>query len=491
MDIERKIAVRHIAVGLSALLAVLVLYTVADAHPLGVSSVNRYAVLHLESGEIAIDYKIDFAEIPAAAELESMGIKTSDEISPAARESYLDRLAARITPEMILHVNGKSTALRVVSKELSVVPGDAGQNTLKVAIEWRAPRPDTTGDLTVMFQDHWLSSRAGWREIDVPDSPYGAVRSTMLPKNNPRPGPKAAYQTGMIADFPREDAIQAAFRPLAGAGRALHSSSEHHGADGSSMDENRIAKFLRRPDWSLSFLAFAFAFAVALGAGHALTPGHGKMIVAAYLVGSRGRPRDALILGCTVTFTHTASVFALGFLALAIEKWFGVDRFVRVLEMVSGLLIVGIAAWQLPGRFRHWRLGENDAGHRHHHENVYFHDHGDGHVHSHALPDEKAPKSSLIALGISGGLVPCPGALVVLLTAISLHRLALGIGLLVAFSFGLAAVLTAVGLLFVTARDRFDRLKMTGTLGRLLPVVSSILVFLLGMLIFFKGVLAQ
>jgi nickel/cobalt exporter len=223
-----------------------------------------------------------------------------------------------------------------------------------------------------------------------------------------------------------------------------------------------------------------------------LTPGHGKTLVASYLIGRRSRIRDALILGVSVTATHTASVFALGIGALVIERTIGTDSVVRALGIASGALVALIAVWQMPGRIR--RLNEpfrslpavgsasapDDDGvcRAHEPDEGVAHHHGDGRVHAHGSGKDK---HALVALGISGGIVPCPGALVVLLTAISMHRLVLGLGLLVAYSLGLATVLSILAALFVVAKQRFDRMALDGRVSRILPVVSSVVVFVLGL----------
>jgi ABC-type nickel/cobalt efflux system permease component RcnA len=185
-----------------------------------------------------------------------------------------------------------------------------------------------------------------------------------------------------------------------------------------------------------------------------------------------------------VTVTHTASVFAMGFLALAIERYVGSEKLLRTLELSSGALVAAVALSQLPERLRRMQGAfapkpvAHDHDHAHHHDHAHDHDHG----HSHALPEELTLRS-LVALGVSGGIVPCPGALVVLLAAIGLHQVAFGLAMLVAFSMGLATVLSAIGLVFVLARSRFERLSTDGRLLRALPVLSSCAVLVLGVVI--------
>jgi ABC-type nickel/cobalt efflux system permease component RcnA len=227
------------------------------------------------------------------------------------------------------------------------------------------------------------------------------------------------------------------------------------------------------------FIVFAIGVALLLGAAHALQPGHGKTVVAAYLVGSRGTPRHALFLGATVTATHTAGVYALGAVTLFLSQYVLPERLYPLLEVLSGLLVVGIGVWLFGQRLlvalgiRHDRHHHHDGHHHHHHHHNDHHHHG----------GERASATwrSLLALGISGGLLPCPEALLVLLLTIAAHRVLFGLLLIVAFSTGLAAVLVGFGLLLVYARGLFSRLNLTHSLlPRLLPVASALVIVIAG-----------
>jgi ABC-type nickel/cobalt efflux system permease component RcnA len=206
-------------------------------------------------------------------------------------------------------------------------------------------------------------------------------------------------------------------------------------------------------------------FAIVLGAAHALSPGHGKTIVTAYLVGQRGTPRHAALLGLIVTLTHTIGVFGLGLVTLALSQFIVPDRLYPWLNLVSGLLVVGIGASVLRTRWRHSR-------HHHHHH------HG----------GEGTSFRSLLAVGVSGGLLPCPSALVVLLAAISLHRVAFGLLLILAFSAGLALTITAIGLAAVVARTTFRRVSFEGRLVRLLPAASALVILAAGLAMTLRAV---
>jgi nickel/cobalt exporter len=226
-------------------------------------------------------------------------------------------------------------------------------------------------------------------------------------------------------------------------------------APGPVVNGDFLSRMLHQRELSLGMILIAIMVAFALGAAHALTPGHGKTIVAAYLVGSRGTLKHALFLGAMVTFTHTISVFLLGLATLFLFQYVMPEKIVQVLGAISGLSIVAIGGWMMYKRIRSVRPAAAHA--HHHHEHVHshgtlVHSHGPGgHVHSHALPDEVA-WGSLIALGASGGLVPCESALVLLLSAIALGRAGLGLILLVAFGLGLAIVLMGIGVIVLYAK---------------------------------------
>jgi ABC-type nickel/cobalt efflux system permease component RcnA len=222
----------------------------------------------------------------------------------------------------------------------------------------------------------------------------------------------------------------------------------------------------------LSLLIAAF-----WGAAHALTPGHGKAMVAAYLVGTKGTPRHAFMLGGTVTVAHTAGVFALGFVTLGLSAFIVPEQLYPWLTLVSGLLVVLVGASVLRQRLR-------SRGHDHHHDDHHDHHHEHAHGHHHHHDGDGALTSKgILGVGIAAGLLPCPSALVVLLSAIALHRIGLGLALIVAFSVGLAATITAIGLVAVLARRTFGRLSLNGPVVRALPAASAALILVVGVVI--------
>jgi len=236
-----------------------------------------------------------------------------------------------------------------------------------------------------------------------------------------------------------------------------------------------LAGYLYEPALSPWLLIVGLGLSALLGGLHALTPGHGKTLLAAYLVGSRGTAKHAAVLGGIVTVADTASVIAIGLLALVASQLILPSVLVPALETCAGLLVVTMGIRLVRSR---WRPPKANHHHDHH-----------SHEHHHSPKDVRP--IDLLAMGVSGGLVPCPEALGVMLVAIGVNRIVLGLGLIVAFSVGLAVVLIAIGILLVYARSRLDRLgKVRSPWRRWLPLVSALIVTLLGVGITLKGLIS-
>ncbi|HEY6392170.1 MAG TPA: sulfite exporter TauE/SafE family protein [Bryobacteraceae bacterium] len=248
------------------------------------------------------------------------------------------------------------------------------------------------------------------------------------------------------------------------------------------VSADALSKFLHQQELTPWMTLTAVGVAFILGAAHALTPGHGKTIVAAYLVGSRGTLGHAAFLGAMVTFTHTVSVFLLGLATMFLFQYVVPEKITQILGAISGLSIVAIGGWMLYKRVR-------AAGHHHHHNHHHdhehhHHDHHHGHDHSHTHMPDEISWTGLAALGASGGLVPCESALVLLLSAIALRRVGLGLLLLVSFSFGLAIVLVAIGALVIYAKHLLPKSEGSSRnpFLRWLPVASATVVMMVGIL---------
>jgi ABC-type nickel/cobalt efflux system permease component RcnA len=255
---------------------------------------------------------------------------------------------------------------------------------------------------------------------------------------------------------------------------------------GLGKPNDRLAELITIPTLGPGAILLALLAAFGWGALHALSPGHGKTIVAAYLVGSRGTAKHAVFLGLTTTLTHTAGVFGLGFVTIFASRYILPEKLYPWLGLVSGLLVILIGASLVRGRLSSL-LHIAPQGHRHEHDHshswLHDHSHDGGHNHAHLPPGVNGGRvtwRSLLALGVSGGLLPCPSALVLMLGAIALERVALGLVLILVFSIGLASVLTAFGIALVYAGQLFQRIPESGRLLRIMPVASAAFITLIG-----------
>jgi len=244
--------------------------------------------------------------------------------------------------------------------------------------------------------------------------------------------------------------------------------------DGESGKEvTRLIHYLKVPEPGTAFILIALTVSLFLGAAHALSPGHGKAMVAAFLVGERGRIRDAVILGMVVTVTHVVSVYVFGFLALLLSRYAAPERFFPWIGVVSGLLIFLIGYWMLARRALH------AADHHHDHDS------------GNRGGEPKITLRGLFSLGIAGGMVPCPTALVVMLSAIAFQKILFGFLLLFAFSLGLALVLIGVGILTVAASQVSSRFIQEGPWIRRLPVFSALVVMVAGISISLNALISS
>ncbi|HJW66560.1 MAG TPA: sulfite exporter TauE/SafE family protein, partial [Gaiellaceae bacterium] len=274
----------------------------------------------------------------------------------------------------------------------------------------------------------------------------------------------AAYPKDLLSSPLEVTTATATIEPGEGAGTAPQLESRAQLSARAAVratGDGGFARLIARDHLGVGVILISLALAFFWGSAHALSPGHGKTIVTAYLVGRRGKPRHAAALGLIVTATHTVGVFTLGFVTLALSQFIVPEQLYPWIGLVSGLLVIGVGASVLLGRLRHRRA--HGHGHHHHH-----HDH------------RELGWRSLTAVGISGGLLPCPSALVVLLAAISLHRIALGLGLIVAFSAGLAVSITGIGLAAILAKHTFRRFELQGRVIGLLPAISALVIVIAG-----------
>jgi nickel/cobalt exporter len=420
-----------------AALAALAVPAAASAHPLGNFTINRFSRIEVSGPRVYVLYVLDLAEIPTFQ---------AGRIDPKA---YARRIAAGAD----LHIDGRPRRLVALRTALAHPPGAGGLRTTRLEVLLGGPR--LLGRSSVLYHDNNYRSRIGWKEIVVGSK--APSRSDGL----------RAYPKDMLQSPLDETAVRTTLTPAQGPATppALDSGSTLQAPD--RVTDSGFARLIGQRHLSALVILASLAAALFWGAAHALSPGHGKTIVTAYLVGRRGTPWHAALLGLIVTATHTAGVFALGLVTLALSQLVVPDHLYPWLNLASGLLVVGIGGSVLAARARH-RLA-HAHGHEHHDHHHHGHDH------------EAAPGfRSLLAVGVSGGLLPCPSALVVLLAAISLHRVAFGMLLIVAFSAGLALSITGVGLVAVLAKRAFGRLSADNRVFTLLPAVSALVILVAG-----------
>jgi nickel/cobalt exporter len=310
----------------------------------------------------------------------------------------------------------------------------------------------------VNVRDTNYAGRIGWKEIVV-----GATTHSVSDELHTYP--KSLLQSPL--DVTRVSATVSptdASAPRLSGGRSLEAPDR--------VADSGFTRLIGERHLSALVILVSLAAALFWGAAHALSPGHGKSIVTAYLVGRRGTPRDAAVLGAIVTVTHTIGVFALGLVTLALSQWIVPETLYPWLNAAAGISVVLIGAAVLRARLRDWlHVRAHRHGHAHHHHHGHDHDH---------TPEPGTGFRGLLAVGISGGALPCPSALVVLLAAISLHRLAFGLVLIVAFSLGLALTITGIGLVAVLARSAFARRSFDGLALRILPALSAFVIVIAG-----------
>jgi nickel/cobalt transporter (NicO) family protein len=591
---------RSLILGMGILSLLLALGAAAIAHPLGNFTINHFARIEVSrEGQIHLRYVIDMAEISTIQELQAAGVKDVNAPSQQELDAYLARVASEYPAGLLLAVDGSAIGLRCTSKNLSMPDGAGGLKTLRTELNYEGNLPSAMSlqPHSLHFEDNNHDKRIGWHELVVVPGPSVSIFNSSAYGSAVTDELKAYPQDAVAAPLNERTADLSFISGPAPAGaRPLEARA------GGKLVSNRdaLAELISAPHITLLTALLGLLIAAALGSIHAMSPGHGKTVVGAYLVGSRGTAKHAAFLGLTVTITHTAGVFALGVVTLVASKYILPERLFPILSFLSGAMVVAIGFSLLVRRLRvalngkpggsvhgHSHSDDNDHSHYHHHDDhhdddahshghseIHTRSHGGGHAHSHvgihAHSDADSHHSlhthvhaeipgshdgghshahdhwhaeahqhshthlgehrhhhdhshhshghqsefehdlshahvhshggvahshlppgadgqpigwrSLLALGISGGLLPCPSALVVLLAAISLHRVGYGLLLVIAFSAGLAGSLTAVGLLFVYA-GRLMKSKSAGrmaTLGRIVPVFSSLVITLAG-----------
>ena len=510
-----------------SLLACLSMAPATFAHPMGNFSINHYSKIIPGAHAIEVEYIIDMAEIPTFQQMQESAVvpKAGD----PSLVPYLQRESEVLKDGLTLLVDGKPLMLRTVSRQAIFPPGAGGLPTMKMGFVFVATLPSDLKDslASLQYRDDNYPGRAGWKEMVAVNGSGAALINASVPAND-RSFELTNYPTDMLHSPPQTleatlsikaapFGVQAGNKPELQAGsRWLATGSIASGsvilkANSQGTPRSAFTELISSKRTDFLFVAMAALIAAVLGGFHALEPGHGKTLVAAYLVGSHGKARHAVLLGAIVTASHTISVYALGIITLYASQWILPERLYPWLGIGSGLMVAGLGFTLFIRRYLATEpRADNGHGHEHDHADghrhnwwgghvreidthsqsnliVHEHRHGEGHDHSHGGEHEmprvtrELSLSGLFALGVTGGIVPCPAALVVLLGALAFHRVAFGLFLIVAFSAGLAAVLISLGLAMVYAGRFMSRFGAQGPLTqRWLPLASSAVITVIG-----------
>jgi ABC-type nickel/cobalt efflux system permease component RcnA len=535
--------------------------TTAIAHPLGNFSVNHSHSLRFTRTGIVDDAVIDAAEIPTAQAERTVDADGDGSLSARELSAHGEAQCTSLRDDVELSVDGAIVVLAVTKASFERVPGTAGLSTSRLECTFEAVI-DLAGSHSVAFADRFEPGRVGWREITAVGDGVQLVNSP-VPTRSPTDGLRSYPVDLLSSPLDVRDASFDIAQGTPGAPTIEDDSSEPQGGTRQSIsDGGPLARFvdritrvfddlIGRRDLTLGVGLVAVALAIVLGASHALLPGHGKTVMAAYIAGRQGTARDAVVVGATVTATHTGGVLLLG-LALTISSSLAGETVLAWLGIASGLLIAGLGASLLIGSARHRPSGlhhghrhggrghSHDHGHGgHHHRTGHAHGHDeDGAAHDRApgasrrslvlqvasssgeaeqprperarvastkvgrrsggavaiaerprttrraviidrkaapVPTPGAPpvsRRALVGMGIAGGLVPSPSALIVLLSAIALGRTAFGVLLVIGYGVGMAGTLTVAGLLLVRVRDRYQR-RAAGRTGRTVGTLAK------------------
>ena len=452
------------------------------------------------------------AEIPAFQEIAIFDADGNGRPDAAEAASYHSAKCESLRSDLDLRVNNKPATLSLSSSNIEFPAGAGGLLTLRLNCNFTTSLTD--GATNISFTDNSYPERIGWREIVVTGDNValqGGFASTSISDRLTKypedlmSNPLDQREVSFGLDVTLTDQTQG--QPVAAQGDPP--SSVASGLTFGNGREDAFTRLITMDDLSLPAILVALVISFVWGAMHALTPGHGKAVVGSYLIGERGNARHALLLGLTTTITHTAGVFAMGLVTLLAAQFITPEQLFPWLSFLSGALVAAIGIKLMVTRLREARAAKSaprftvapvqkrsfvrqavshthhDDSHQHGHDHDHHgHDHG-GHTHSH-LPPEDITWKSIVALGISGGILPCPSALIVLLSAIALGRIGLGLALVLAFSLGLAGVLTAIGLLFVYAGRMISFAPKQRWILRVLPVASALVISLAGL-----GIAAQ
>jgi len=431
------------------------------AHPLGNFSINQYLGLVLHPDRVEATAVVDSAEIPTLQERSLVDADSDGSPSDAERRAYAARTCQEVAAAISVRLRGDSLQWTVTSPTFAYAPGVGGLSTSRLSCGLTAPADlGRAGRLEVSAT--FLADRVGWREITARGDGVRLLESSAPDRSVS--GELRAYPEDLLASA--LDVRNATLRVEPGTAGTPPPSAAAGSRATTPTGADPVTRWMATVDRQFQRLAggpqitpvvglLAVLLSLLLGAGHAALPGHGKTVLAAYLAGQRGRPRDAVAVGATVTFAHTAGVLAIGLL-LASGTALAGETLLRWLGLLSGVVVVAVGGGMLASVLSARHRSAHSHSHDHDHAHDHGHDHARGPGHYHHEPG-RGGRLGLAGIGLAGGLVPSPSALVVLLGAIGLGRTWFGVLLVITYGVGMAATLTAAGLLLVAAQRRLAR----------------------------------
>jgi nickel/cobalt transporter (NicO) family protein len=489
---------------------------------LGNFTINQFCGLRVAHDAVDVHYVAVYGQLPALRELHNADANGDGVTSQAERDVYVGTLAPSFGEGLELRLDGVRIPLKA-TRWTSSLPTEQGGFSLRVDVDFVAPLSALTGGVhSLAFSNRNFPDRLGWREIVVDPtadvavfdtdaydtSATGALTEALQALPDAGPLDERTVHLRLDAAGIPPGAVALGPRPHAGLPAIKLPAARPAGGLASTWIARKtraLVDAISAPTLDPRVALWALVGALLLGAVHALSPGHGKTVVGAYLIGSRGTPRHAAFLGITVTLTHTIGVFVLGFATLYASRFIVPERLFPILSSISALLVLAMGLTLVIRRARgathllsarsansliFLPLAAAHAGALHSHDAGALHSHGGGPIHSHLPPGaagERVTWKSLAALGVSGGLVPCPSAMVLLLAAVALNKTAYGMLLVLVFSVGLALTLTIVGLAFLYARNRLSHRTANARWVQLLPLASAAIITLAGAVLCFTA----
>jgi nickel/cobalt transporter (NicO) family protein len=444
----------------------------AAAHPLGNFTVNRYSRLELYSDAVRVRYVLDMAEIPAFQEIDAIDTNGDGDLSSLESDTFVTGKSREIVGNLRLSINGSTAHYEVLSSNITYPAGQAGLQTVRVGLLLQSPI--AASRVSLEYTDDNYSDRIGWKEIVVQPAP-GVLVSNSSAATEDRSAELTAYPDDLLSSPLDVTSAAASYDAQAGSAAPPVTPAQPVETGATKAPERAgggFASLIDSDDITVPVMLISLLLALGFGAIHALEPGHGKTFVAAYFVGVRGTVRQALGLGLIVAVTHTIGVLTIGLVVLFGSQYILPERLYPWLSLASGLMVLALGVRLIAARAGGWQAVRRLTSILNKGEARGDHDHG--HDHSHVNTREAPPWKSLLALGLADGLTPSPSALVVLLAAVSLDRIGLGLLLIVAFSVGLAAVLTLVSLALLYARRFVEWLNHRKSASGKRSYVSSV-----------------